>query len=127
MRFTATINVCFIAIIVRFIATIGPYCVSCHRYCVNFCNYRGISANIMGFIVAAYNVYMYYIVPIVSEFLELLCDLDITTGILAQCHELPRKAIKIIPPPPQGVKFFRGKKFKSPGNFMNCRENRYIF
>ena len=83
MRFTATIIVCFIAIIVRFIATIGPYCVSCHRYCVNFCNYRGISANIMGFIVAAYNVYMYYFVPIVSEFLELLCDLDITTGILA--------------------------------------------
>ena len=64
----------------------------------------------MGFIVAAYNVYMYYIVPIVSEFLELLCDLDITTGILAQCHELPRKSIKIIPPHPLRGWSFLGVK-----------------
>ena len=40
-------------------------------------------------------------------------------------HELLRKSIKkIYPPPPKGVAvgILGGQKIKSPGNVMNCRE-----
>ena len=41
-----------------------------------------------------------------------------------KCHELPRKSINKLKPHPTGGGRFRGKHFKSSGNFMNCRENR---
>ena len=46
-----------------------------------------------------------------------------------KCHELPRKSITNVTPtrpPHPGVGSLRGKHFKSPGNVMNWRENRYI-
>ena len=45
-----------------------------------------------------------------------------------KCHELSRKSIKFVflPIPPRGFRAggFGGQNFKSPVNFMNCRENR---
>ena len=46
-----------------------------------------------------------------------------------KCHELSRKSIKFVflPIPPRGVPGgggVGGQNFKSPVNFMNCRENR---
>ena len=38
-------------------------------------------------------------------------------------HELPRKSTQ----KNVGVEVLGGKQIKSPGNFMNCRENRDIF
>ena len=43
-----------------------------------------------------------------------------------KCHELPRKSINKLKPHPTGGGRFRGQHFKSSGNFMNCRENRFI-
>ena len=40
-------------------------------------------------------------------------------------HELPRKSIIFLTY--LGVGSFRGHNFKTPGNFMNCREDRYMF
>ena len=44
-----------------------------------------------------------------------------------KCHELYRKLINNLTPTHPGVAGFRGQHFKSQGNVMNCRENRYIF
>ena len=44
-----------------------------------------------------------------------------------KCLEMPRKSIIFSPHPPWGWGLQRAQNFKSPGNFMNCRENRYIF
>ena len=45
-----------------------------------------------------------------------------------KCHELSRKSIKFVfyPSHPGGFRAggFGGQNFKSPVNFMNCRENR---
>ena len=45
-----------------------------------------------------------------------------------KCHELSRKSIKFVfyPSHPGGFRAggFGGQHFKSPVNFMNCRENR---
>ena len=43
-----------------------------------------------------------------------------------KCHELPRKSINKLKPHPTGGGRFRDQHFKSSGNFMNCRENRFI-
>ena len=40
-----------------------------------------------------------------------------------KCHELSRKSIIFFPIPPRGFQG-GGQNFKSPVNFMNCRENR---
>ena len=46
-----------------------------------------------------------------------------------KCHELSRKSINLFLPNPPGGGFqggggVGGQNFKSPVNFMNCRENR---
>ena len=44
------------------------------------------------------------------------------------CPETNKKKLLIHPTPGGGVPrgIGGGQNFKSPGNFMNCRENRYI-
>ena len=44
-----------------------------------------------------------------------------------KCHELLRIVLVFLNPRWEGVEVLGGQKIKSPGNFMNCRENRYIF